>query len=83
MTGRFHLNFSLLCITLNLLLVAEASDLEYESVVESLLQTFNKEDIFLFLFCLERFFFLLFLSISSDFELEDVLCLLSLTFSFV
>ena len=37
--GRFHLNSSPFSITLKLLLVAEASDSKYQSVVESLLET--------------------------------------------
>ena len=79
MEGRFHLNSSPFSITLNFLSVAEASDTEF--AVESLLETFhNEEGEFLFLFHLERFFFLLFLSISSKSELEDVLCLLFFDF---
>ena len=79
MEGRFHLNSSPFSITLNLLSVAEGSDTEF--ALESLLETFhNEEGEFLFLFHLERFFFLLFLSISSESELEDVLCLLFFDF---
>ena len=64
-------------ITLNLLIVGEASD--SESVVESLLETFDDEEgDFRFLFRSERFFFLLFFSISLDLEIEDVLSLLFL-----
>ena len=75
------MNFSPFSITLNLLSVAEAS--ESESVVESVLETFDDEESdFLFLFYPERFFNFLFLSISSEYENEDVLCLFSLTFSF-
>ena len=74
-TGRFHLNSSPFSITLNLISVAEASD--SESVVESLLETSHDEEgDFLFLFRLKRFSLLLFLSISSESELEDVPCLL-------
>ena len=52
------MNFSPFSITLNLLIVAEASDLE--CVVESLLETFDDEEgDFLFLFRPESFFLLL------------------------
>ena len=75
------MNFSPFSITLNLLSVAEAS--ESESVVESVLETFDDEESdFLFLFYPERFFNFLFLSISSEYENEDVLCLFFLDFFF-
>ena len=78
---RFHLTSSPFSITLNLLSVADTS--ESESVVKSLVETFDdEEDGFLFLFHPERFFLLLFLSTSSESELEDVLCLLFLDFLF-
>ena len=79
---RFHLNSSSFSITLNLLSAAEAS--KSESVVELLLETFDdKEGDFLFLFHLERLFLLLYFSISSESELENVLCLLFLDFLFI
>ena len=79
--GKFHLNTSSFSITLDLLSVSEAS--ESESVVESLLETFDYEEgDFLFLFCPERVFLLLVLSISSESELEDAFCLLFLGFLF-
>ena len=78
------MNSSLFSITLNLLLVAvcdSASD--SKSVVESLLETVDDEEgDSLFLFYTERFFLLLFLSISSYCELEDILSLLFLDFFF-
>ena len=79
LNGRFHLNSSPFSITLNLLSVASQS----ESVVVSPLQTFDDEERdFLFLFCPENFFLLLFFSISSESELEDELCLLFFDFQF-
>ena len=78
--GRFRLNPFPFSITLNLLSVVETS--ESESVVEPLLETIEHEESdFLFLFHPEHFFFL-FLSISSESELDDVLCLLFLDFLF-
>ena len=75
------MNSSSFSITLNLLSVAEAS--ESESVVESLLETFDYEEgEFLFFYRPEPFFLFLFLSISSKSELEDVLCLLFLDIIF-
>ena len=75
------MNCSPFSITLNLLSVADAS--ESESVVKSLVEIFDdEEDDFLFLFRPERFFLLLFLSVFSESELEDVLCLLFLDFLF-
>ena len=65
------MNSSPFSITLNLLSVAEAPE------------TFDDEEgDFLFIFRPERFFLLIFLSISSEYELEDVLCLLFLDFPF-
>ena len=66
------MNSSPFSITLNLLLVAVCYSASYsKSVVESLLETVDdKESDFLFLFRTERFFLLLFLSFSSDSELE-------------
>ena len=75
------MNSSSFSITLNLLSVAEAS--ESESVVESLLETFDDEEgDFLFFYRPEPFFLFLFLSISSKSELENVLCLLFLDIIF-
>ena len=68
-------------ITFNLLLVAiydSASD--SKSVGESLVETDDEEGRFLFLVRTDRFFLLLFLSVSSDSELEDILSLLFLNF---
>ena len=65
------MNSSPVSITLNLLSVAEGPE------------TFNDEEgDFLFIFRPERFFLLIFLSISSEYELEDVLCLLFPDFPF-
>ena len=65
------MNSSPFSITLNLLSVAEAPE------------TFDDEEgDFLFIFRPERFFLLIFLSISSEYELEDALCLLYLDFPF-
>ena len=73
------MNSSPFSINLNLLLVAvcdSASD--FKSVVESLIETVDDEEgDFLFLF-----FLLLFLSISSNSELEDILSLLFLDLFF-
>ena len=72
---------SSLSITFNLLLVAiydSASD--SKSVGESLVETDDEEGRFLFLARTDRFFLLLFLSVSSDSELEDILSLLFLNF---
>ena len=78
------MNSSPFSINLNLLLVAvcdSASD--SKSVVESLLETVDDEEgDFLFLFRIERFVLLLFLSISSNSELEDILSLLFLDLFF-
>ena len=68
-------------ITFNLLLVAiydSASD--SKSVVESLVETDDEEGRFLFLVHTDCFFLLLFLSVFSDSELEDILSLLFLNF---
>ena len=79
--GEIPFEFSPFSITLDLLSAAEAS--ECKSVVKSLLETSDDEESdFLFLFLPELFFLLLFLSISWETELENVLCLLFLDFFF-
>ena len=53
--GRCHWNSFPLSITLNLLLAVGAPDSEYETLMESLFETFDEEVNFHFLFCPERF----------------------------